>query len=254
MAETPEFKYLAIKNWDRFQSAYTRAWVRDYTAKEDDEDYVKLSCYQRYILDGCRRLRGRTGKNIPNDATYIARALHTLPTDRPHLRHAIDTLVVHGLLLLTNEQDSFQRLSLIEKKRVEDSKELVQEEVSPKRKVKKLQAIGPETSSGLKAVMLLPLNSGEEFEIHEDEIKKWKGFYPAVDILQELRGMAAWLHSNPTKRKTRNGIKAFINRWLSKAQDNPKGAALFRQNATGAPPRGRDAIADLESQIGGKPQ
>ena len=31
--------------------------------------------------------------------------------------------------------------------------------------------------------------------------------------------MKGWCDSNPTKRKTRRGIKRFVNAWLSKEQD-----------------------------------
>ena len=43
--------------------------------------------------------------------------------------------------------------------------------------------------------------------------------YPAVDVMQELRKMKGWCDSNPAKRKTRRGIKRFINNWLSRQQD-----------------------------------
>jgi hypothetical protein len=85
----------------------------------------------------------------------------------------------------------------------------------------------PPSTVKLKAVILLPLNSGEEFAIEEADFVKWKGFYPAVDVMQELRKMAAWLDAKPDRRKTRRGVKAFIVRWLSRAQDEPKAAANF---------------------------
>lgn len=34
--------------------------------------------------------------------------------------------------------------------------------------------------------------------------------------------MKGWLNANPTKRKTKRGIKRFINSWLSREQDKPK--------------------------------
>ena len=49
--------------------------------------------------------------------------------------------------------------------------------------------------------------------------------YPAVDVLQQLRQMRAWLVANPAKRKTKQGINAFVVRWLSKEQDRG-GAAM----------------------------
>ncbi len=65
----------------------------------------------------------------------------------------------------------------------------------------------------------LPLNDGSDFQITQAFIDEWQPLYPAVDVLQQLRSMKGWLISHPTKRKTRGGIKRFINKWLSDSQD-----------------------------------
>lgn len=72
-------------------------------------------------------------------------------------------------------------------------------------------------------VILLPLNDGTEYPVTEEQCQEWSRLYPAVDVLQELRGMRGWLHANSSKRKTRRGIQRFINGWLAREQD--KGAA-----------------------------
>ena len=71
------------------------------------------------------------------------------------------------------------------------------------------------------SVLNLPLNDGSLFGITQDQVDKWAGLYPAVDIMQELRNMQGWLDSNPKKRKTKAGILRFINGWLSREQDKP---------------------------------
>lgn len=68
-------------------------------------------------------------------------------------------------------------------------------------------------------VAKIPLNDGTMFEISQDDVDKWQELYPAVDIMQELRNMTGWCDSNPSKRKTKRGIRAFITRWLQKTQD-----------------------------------
>lgn len=68
-------------------------------------------------------------------------------------------------------------------------------------------------------VISLILNDKTEHPVYQEEIEEWKELYPAVDILQELRKMKGWLDANPTKRKTKKGIKRFINGWLSREQD-----------------------------------
>lgn len=67
-------------------------------------------------------------------------------------------------------------------------------------------------------VLWLPLNSGEH-PVTGDDIKQAMGLYPSIDVVQEFRAMYAWLDANKTKRKTKTGIKRFINSWLARAHD-----------------------------------
>lgn len=75
------------------------------------------------------------------------------------------------------------------------------------------------TASAAPAVAELPLIDGSMYAITEDEREKDAASFPAVDVMQQYREMARWLDSNPKNRKTRNGIRRFINSWLSREQD-----------------------------------
>lgn len=72
-------------------------------------------------------------------------------------------------------------------------------------------------------VISIILNDKTEYEITEADVMAWKEIYQAVDIMQELRKMKGWADANPSKRKTRGGIKRFINGWLAKEQDKYHG-------------------------------
>ena len=65
----------------------------------------------------------------------------------------------------------------------------------------------------------LILNDKTEYEVTEDDVKEYQELYPAVDVKQQFRNMKGWCDANPTNRKTRSGIKRFINSWLSKEQN-----------------------------------
>lgn len=65
----------------------------------------------------------------------------------------------------------------------------------------------------------IPLNDSSVYEVTEKDYDYYCSLYPAVDVMQELRKMIGWCDSNPANRKTRRGIKRFINSWLSRAQD-----------------------------------
>ena len=73
------------------------------------------------------------------------------------------------------------------------------------------------------SVLALPLNDGTEYEVTKELLDEFITLYPGVDVMQEVRNMRGWLLTNPRKRKTRRGIKAFMNAWLAREQDKGKG-------------------------------
>lgn len=73
------------------------------------------------------------------------------------------------------------------------------------------------------AVGKLATNKTDEyFYIHQEDIDKYKEYYPAVDVEQEIKNMSAWLDANPKNRKTHNGMPRFINGWLSREQNRTR--------------------------------
>ena len=94
----------------------------------------------------------------------------------------------------------------------DDVDEDVDDDVSPK---------GDVCIVGAEPIIGLPLNDGSEHPVTSEDIAEYSRLYPAVDIMQELRDMRGWLLANPTRRKTKRGVKAFIRTWLSKEQDKP---------------------------------
>jgi hypothetical protein len=78
-------------------------------------------------------------------------------------------------------------------------------------------------------VYTIPLNRKNEFHnVYSEDIQAAQELYPAVDVNQEIRKMIGWSESNPRKRKTSRGIKAFMNTWLSREQDRgPRQVAVI---------------------------
>lgn len=138
--------------------------------------------------------------------------------------------------------DNSREESLKESK-VKESKENKRKEIS-------LEL--PESSSQ-EAVYKLILNDGSFHSVYLQEIEKYQGLYPAVDIDQEFRKMIGWLDSNQSNRKTKRGINKFINGWLCRAQDSSR----FVQNQAGRdknqfqnfPQRGTDYDAIVNAQL-----
>lgn len=65
----------------------------------------------------------------------------------------------------------------------------------------------------------LPLVDGSEWGITEADIVGWRKAFPAVDVKGQLLRMREWILANPSKRKTRKGIRRFVVTWLGKEQD-----------------------------------
>lgn len=76
----------------------------------------------------------------------------------------------------------------------------------------------PETVSAPPIIKLI-LNDKSFFDVLPEDYNRWCELYPAVDVMQELRKMSGWCTDNPTRRKTKKGIRRFINNWLSGEQD-----------------------------------
>ena len=76
----------------------------------------------------------------------------------------------------------------------------------------------------------LQLNDNSYFEVTQSFYDELKPLYPAVDLDNEFNKMIGWLIGNPTKRKTKSGIKRFITSWLNKEQD--RGGNKIYQSST----------------------
>lgn len=65
----------------------------------------------------------------------------------------------------------------------------------------------------------LILNDNTEWIPTQKLFDEYVKCFPKVNIREQFNLMRGWCLSNPTKRKTKNGITRFVNSWLSKEQD-----------------------------------
>ena len=72
-------------------------------------------------------------------------------------------------------------------------------------------------------VAMIPLADGSEFPVPASLASEYATAYPGVDVPRELAQVRAWCLSNPRKRKTKNGIRRFLNSWLDRAQNQVGG-------------------------------
>ena len=65
----------------------------------------------------------------------------------------------------------------------------------------------------------IPLCDKTEFEVRQSFVEELDRLYPAVDPVQTLREIRGWCIGNPTRTKTKRGVKAFITSWFAREQD-----------------------------------
>ncbi len=90
---------------------------------------------------------------------------------------------------------------------------------------------GAEPEEASAAAPAIPLADGSEYCVKVKELAEWKKAYPAVNVEQELGEMRVWCLSNPTLRKTKKGVRRFINTWLSKEQDKRHTGQAVKEQA-----------------------
>ena len=74
------------------------------------------------------------------------------------------------------------------------------------------------------AVLVFPLaKKGEEYHVTQKDVDEWQGSYPGIDVMQELRNCCQWNRDNPTRRKTKGGIRKHISGWLAREQNRGGG-------------------------------
>ena len=98
------------------------------------------------------------------------------------------------------------------------------------------------------AIFEMPTNTGEGYPFFQPDIDFYKSLYPSVDIAQEMRKMVGWSNANPAKRKTKGGMKRFVNAWLSREQDKhkPTTAPAARSKFNNFEQRNDDIDADMQ--------
>lgn len=94
----------------------------------------------------------------------------------------------------------------------------------------------PAPALGLEFIRL-PTNRFEKFSeevpIYEAFLAELQCLYPAVDVRAELRAMRAWLLTHDRQRKTRGGMKRFVNGWLARSHDKKSTRETFNGSQNG---------------------
>lgn len=119
-----------------------------------------------------------------------------------------------------------------------------------------------QTSSASESVLDIPtllLKDGSRFHLSQTHFNEFVDAYPNVDVREQISKMSQWLKSNPTKRKTKNGIMRFVNAWLSRSEREEKSNVqsgvkiampdYIRQQEAGTLPEGKPPSKELIERV-----
>lgn len=99
------------------------------------------------------------------------------------------------------------------------------------------------------------LQDNSEWQPTDEDLQGWNNAYGTrCNIQQELTKMESWLRCNPTKRKTKVGMRRFVNSWLSRASEKGGSPLLTKSEASemkidGFDPLVRDRIFDKLQEV-----
>jgi hypothetical protein len=75
------------------------------------------------------------------------------------------------------------------------------------------------TASPPRQVLFFNFSSRSFEGIETNDLASWKELYPDVDVDRELKKMAEWCLSNPSKAKSKKQWRRFITTWLESANE-----------------------------------
>ena len=88
----------------------------------------------------------------------------------------------------------------------------------------------PQDGAAPNILITLPLKDGSEFAVTDEFAKEMDELYPGIDTMLAFRNMKGWLIGNPSKKKTKTGIKRFITNWLSRELHAPNKGRMAGSN------------------------
>ena len=198
-----------IKNWHKFQHFKERKpiWIKLYRDILDDYQWHELDGQSAKILVMLWLIASENDGKI----TSLEEASWRMRLPLKDLQQSISKLY-HWI-----EQDDNSLISSVyqddplEKRREETEKRQRREDSCTETK--------PRLATEPPLVTFSTDGTVKEFHVTQSMIDKFDVAYPALDILSEIQRAKSWVDSNPSRKKTANGMPKFLNSWLGRAQD-----------------------------------
>ena len=86
---------------------------------------------------------------------------------------------------------------------------------------KQEEYIAPSPSDSLPPLLVFPVTGlSKAWAFTQQNLDSLKDAFPSLDVMAEVKKAKAWAESNPSKRKTHNGMGRFLFAWVSRAQNS----------------------------------
>lgn len=232
---------LLARSWDSTRCCYL----------VNDPDAIEMAVGIRIMLDGSlepeelARFRS-TGQIVLNqfDTTEDGRFIYNdrLLSEYEELsgfRSKLSRTIKNGLARKRKQEKDLHANSRVTLENstvtLESQTETETETRDHSQRQEKSVSSAPENPSGAEPVAgTLSLIDGTKYQVAKQEIDQWQALYPAIDVTQQFRSMQGWLLANPKNRKTRSGIKRFINSWLAREQNSARATNTPQVNPAAA--------------------
>ena len=93
--------------------------------------------------------------------------------------------------------------------------------------------------------MEIMLQKGDLYEVQDSDANDWIKAYPTVNVWGELEKMRVWCEANPSKRKTKRGVKSFIVRWLARCAERGEPSPVSNSKKSIREMDQRDMLCDI---------
>ena len=201
-----------VKNWKAFQHYKDRkpAWIKLHRDLLDDYVYQRLPVASRALAPMIWLLASESQDGVVDvSPDYLS---FRLRMDEGEAREAVKPLIDKGFLIVASEvlAEAERDASLEREEEREEEEE--NKNTSPTRSDDHDEPV----------FISIPLVDKTNFDVTESLVTEFQELYPAIDVRDFMRQIAAWNINTPKNRKTRSGIRKHVNAWLAKEQNKAR--------------------------------
>ena len=197
---------------EAFREAFLEATANDMVRHDERASFIWLPNFIKY-----------NQPESPNVVVAWVAALELLPECQMR-----DQLILHIKDFLKGFGEGFQKAFAKALPKSMPNQEQEQEHLKEK-SVKESVSESPQADSPDRRLSL-PCEDGSDFEISDEFVAELNRAYPSVDIQADIAKARAWLAANPDRKKTRKGMKRFVNSWMSRAQEFAESKSAARDS------------------------